>query len=66
MNDAGAMASAMLQLQESLGPVIDLLTGYRTRLIDAGFTVEAAESMTVQLHSMLISVLLSSIGGRMG
>ena len=62
MNDVEAVAGAMLRLQDTLNPMTDMMVGYRRRLLEAGFSEGAAESMTI----MLFSWLLTSIGGRMG
>lgn len=45
------------ELVDQLEPVINIVSGHRLKLIAAGFSEEAAESMAVQMHAMVMATI---------
>jgi hypothetical protein len=46
--------SSSLEMMAALEPILSAVTLYRSRLIEEGFSSEAAEAMTMEFHQMLI------------
>lgn len=58
------MASAVLNLQGSLGPIRDLVVGWNKGLRDGGFDPEMAQHAAMTLHNNLIQMLfVSAVNG---
>lgn len=53
-----SIAGAMLDLLESMTPMLDSVVGYRSKCEAAGFSETVAEQMALQFHAYLISALV--------
>jgi hypothetical protein len=59
---AATLASALVGLTQSIGPMLEAAAGYRQQCEQAGFSPAAAEQMAVEYHR----TLLTFIGGKGG
>lgn len=51
----------MTQIAEATAPVIEAAAGYRQRCIEAGFTTEAAEAMSLVYHHELAKAVMAAM-----
>jgi hypothetical protein len=52
--DLGETRAAFMELLEGSTPFVEACTGYKAKLIEAGFSVEVAEEMVVHFHEMIM------------
>jgi hypothetical protein len=58
-NDDDAMQS-MFEVLDELQKIIEFVVGYRAQLIAAGYSDEAAEKMSVDLHESIMKNMAKS------
>jgi hypothetical protein len=51
----------MSQIAEAIAPVIEAAAGYRQNCIEAGFTPEAAEAMSLVYHHELAKAVMAAM-----
>lgn len=51
---------AAFALSDALARIVEIVAGYRCRLLDAGFPAEDAGAMARDLHTALVSIVLAS------
>jgi hypothetical protein len=52
-----AMRSAMMQLNEVTGTIVEAATGYKAQCIAAGFGEKAADEMAVVFHAEVVRLV---------
>ncbi len=60
MSDQDDTAAQLMTVMENLAPVREAILGYRASLIADGFSVGAAEQMTVAFHAWFMTSLTQS------
>jgi hypothetical protein len=51
----------VLAMTEKLDNFVGIITGYKGKLLEAGFTVIVAEQMCVQLHGVMLAQAFGSV-----
>lgn len=54
---AAVTAAVLLELIESITPLVDAVIGHRNELVDGGFSEESAEEMAVNFHAALVDAI---------
>jgi hypothetical protein len=59
-NNYPLMASAMMDYLTTMKAVVDAVVGYRSDLLSNAFTLEQANVMAMEFHTVLIGILLNA------
>jgi hypothetical protein len=58
---SSAIARALVELAENFGPVVEAVSGYKRKWIEAGFSEGAAETLASEYHGIIIAMFKSTI-----
>ena len=58
--DVSAITSSFLDIAEAVGPLVDVVAGYRQKLELAGYSPTMAEAMSAQLHGQLLAQMFTA------
>jgi hypothetical protein len=59
--DQNAMSATILEMMGSLDVILEAITGYKAKAVEAGFSIPAAEEMAVDLHQRLLNAVFAGI-----
>jgi hypothetical protein len=58
--DVTSITASFLDIAEAVGPLVDVVAGYRAKLELAGYSPTMAEAMSAQLHGQLLAQMFTS------